>query len=362
MKKLVLILTGGGAKGAFQAGVWNRILKDGVYLGDELHRGFIPSAIFGVSAGALNGAMIAMGKNKELFQLWQMIAGFPAEIYASDFLKTENQKTILDADALGRFLFSDVNLLQKMGLLFKGGREKVLRKVLEKLKTLKALADNEPLAEKLKVLLTRGEIKSEVFQPGFVSLTDGGYYSFKHSDFDSDEDFQSAVLASSSVPLVWPPVEKVSAKGIEVSHLIDGGLRTVNPLGDAVRYACEAEGNHEYYFLIVSCHTGVLPAMQESPNLRNIVQRSIYDIALNEIRDTDLSEFLRVNALVKQAQERGFDLYSDSGRKLKAFNVKIIQPSRELAGSLDFSRSAVMDAYTHGFLLAGSVAASPNWG
>lgn len=361
MKKLIVVLTGGGARGAFQAGAWNRIMNEGLNFGTGLEKPGIPHAVFGVSAGALNGSMIAMGKNKELISLWNRIAGNPNEIYTSQFLKTEGNKTILDTEALGKFLLSDLSGFQKLGLMFKGSRQKVLQKIMDKVKSLTAISDNTPLFEKVKSLVRLSDIKSSVFQAGFVSLTDGSYYSAKHTDFTSNEDFQKAVLASSAMPLIWSPVDKVSTSQFETSNLIDGGLRNINPLGDAVRYVLNSDDSDEYYFLIISTRTGLIPAMQEKPNIFNIIQRSIYDIALSEIGDTDTSEFLRINRLVKQAERKNLELFSESGRKLRRFKVKVIEPLRELGGALNFSRTAVMDSFLHGYLSAFPIVNSPDW-
>jgi NTE family protein len=205
------------------------------------------------------------------------------------------------------------------------------------------------------------DVKSTVFQPGFVSLTDGNYYTAKHTEFKSNEDFQKAVLASSTMPLIWSPVAEIATDQFTVTNAVDGGLRNVNPLGDAVKYVTESDDPDEYHFLIVSTRTVSVSAMHDQPNVLNIIGRSIYDIALNEIGDTDTSEFLRINRLVKQVQRRNFELVSESGRKLRAFKVKIIEPLRELGGALNFSRPAVMDSFLHGYLAAQSVVNSPNW-
>lgn len=362
MKKLVVILTGGGARGAFQAGVLNRVMNEGFNFEGEKKKAEIPNAVFGVSAGALNGAMIAMGKDKELIKLWNGIAGRPEEIYTSQFLKTEGSKITLDTDALGQFLLSDMSAIQKVGLLFKDARKRTVQKLFEKLKSLTSIADNMPLLNKVRELVKIRDIKSEVFQAGFVSLTDGGYYSVNHTDFETDTQLQNAVLASSTMPLIWSPVEKVATKEFETSHLIDGGLRNINPLGDAVKYVNSKDDSDEYYFLVISTRAKTIETMQEQPNLLNVIQRSIYDIALNEIGDTDLSEFMRINQLVKQAKAHGLDLFSESGRKLKSFKFKIIEPMRELSSALNFSRSAVMDSFLHGYVTAKQIIESPNWG
>lgn len=360
MKNVVVILTGGGARGAFQVGAWNRILDEGINFGNGNEKIGIPKAVFGVSAGALNGAMIAMGKNDEIIQLWKDLAGNPSAVYTSDYLKMENSKTTLNIQALAKYILSDVGAFQKIGLLFEKSRNKTLAKVIEKIKSIKGLADNTPLLQKIKELIKLEDFKSEVFQAGFVSLTDGKYYSIKHSNFASNEALQNAVLASSTIPIVWSPVERVNTHKFELSHLIDGGIRNVTPLGDAVRYV-ESSNEDDFYFVIISCHTNGLKTMEEPPNILNIIERSIFDIAMNEVRNTDVSEFLRINELVKQATQKGIELLDKNGRKLKSFKVKIIEPERDLNAGLDFSRTAVMDSFTHGYSVAKSVIDSANW-
>lgn len=361
MKKLIVILTGGGARGAFQAGVWNRIMKDGLNFGEGQQKVGVPDAVFGVSAGALNGAMIAMGKNRELIKLWNTIAGRPQEIYQSDFLKTDGNKVKVDTEAIGKYLLSDLSAAQKLGLVFRGSRKRIIEELTAKLTSLPAIADNSPLFGKIQSLVKLEDVKSNVFQAGFVSLTDGNYYTAKHTDFDSNEQFQKAVLASSTIPVVWPAVDKITTKNYEVSNGIDGGLRNVNPLGDAVKYVNEQDDEHEYYFLIVSTRTASVPGMHEKPSILNVVDRSVYDIALNEIGNTDASEFLRINRLVKQVQRKNVELLSESGRKLRSFKVKVIEPLRDLGGALNFSRTAVMDSFLHGYLTAHSAVSSPSW-
>ena len=99
--------------------------------------------------------------------------------------------------------------------------------------------------------------------------------------------------------------------------------------------------------------------MQKKPNLFTIAERSIYDITLNEVQNTDLNEFLRINKLVKQAKQKGVELFSKSGRKLKFFKIKIIKPTRKLKGGLDFSRTAIMDSFAHGYDVAKNIIDPP---
>jgi NTE family protein len=60
-----LILSGGGALGAFQVGAERYLREEKDYRWD---------LIAGVSTGALNGAMLATGRHERLYELWWSIS------------------------------------------------------------------------------------------------------------------------------------------------------------------------------------------------------------------------------------------------------------------------------------------------
>lgn len=59
-KEYGLVLEGGGAKGAYQIGVWKALLEHGVKI----------KGVSGVSVGALNGALMCMGDYEQAKDLW----------------------------------------------------------------------------------------------------------------------------------------------------------------------------------------------------------------------------------------------------------------------------------------------------
>jgi NTE family protein len=62
-KEYGVVLEGGGAKGAYQIGVWKAFLECGVKI----------KGVSGVSVGALNGALICMGSYEEAENLWRSL-------------------------------------------------------------------------------------------------------------------------------------------------------------------------------------------------------------------------------------------------------------------------------------------------
>lgn len=62
-KEYGLVLEGGGAKGAYQIGVWKALRECGVKI----------KGVAGVSVGALNGALICMGNYEKAVEIWENI-------------------------------------------------------------------------------------------------------------------------------------------------------------------------------------------------------------------------------------------------------------------------------------------------
>lgn len=103
-KEYGLVLEGGGAKGAYQIGVWKALMEYGVKI----------KAIAGVSVGALNGALICMGDIERAERIWQNIS--------------YSRIMSVDDDAMDKLInrrFRDINIqaVTKEGrkLLIKGG-------------------------------------------------------------------------------------------------------------------------------------------------------------------------------------------------------------------------------------------------
>lgn len=79
---LGLVLSGGGARGAFQVGVYERLLADPRFAAG-------PSVLSGTSAGAINAALIAAGRSPaELLEFWNGIAADPPVRASAEFFHT----------------------------------------------------------------------------------------------------------------------------------------------------------------------------------------------------------------------------------------------------------------------------------
>jgi NTE family protein len=143
--------------------------------------------------------------------------------------------------------------------------------------------------------------------------------------------FSEAVLASTVMPIIWEPLDITP----QYRSMVDGGVRNISPLGDILE-----EDPQE--IVIINCNPERYNPLPAPPkDILKIGQRTL-DILLDEIFRNDLEEFLRINALVKEAESLGFKLHHPvSGKELKYFEAKVIEPKSPLGDTLDFSQPSV---------------------
>jgi NTE family protein len=282
-KKTALVLSGGGAKGAFQCGAekYAREVK-----------GYHWDIIAGVSVGALNAAMLAMEKYQRLYEVWNTISS--DQVYTGGF-----------------------NLISTIKLLFGA----------------KSFYGNEPLHRLLLKEWEPEKIAADM-RIGSVSLVSGEYVEFR----GGDPNMMEAVLASTVMPIIWTPVD-ISE---QYRSMVDGGVRNISPIGDIL----DADPDE---VVIINCSPETTDALPTAPgNIAKIGIRTL-DILLNELFRSDMREFVHINALVKQAEALGHTLYHpSSGRELKYYDCKIIEPQTPLGDTLDFSQAAVQKSLAAG--------------
>lgn len=289
--KRALVLSGGGAKGAFQVGALEWLI-------DNEHMTF--DIIAGVSTGALQAVMLAMGKWDRLKLLWLTI-------------KREDIMT------------------GSMGWM------SAVKMALGK----KSIYGNKPIYELLK-----REVKGELISDDIMLII--GAACLRTGEFVEVQKHWSNltqfILASTAIPIIWEPVQ-ISAS---YRDMVDGGVRNVCPLGSVLKYDPDE-------IIIINCSAPAEMAQEkEFDNALEIGQRTI-DILTNEIFRTDLSEFLRINDLVAQVDSWNhphFALLKSDGTPYKHFEHRIIQPEIPLGETLDFDRAVLNRRWRHGFQVA----------
>lgn len=267
-----LVLSGGGAKGAFQVGA-ERILRE--------EHGYRWDRVFGVSVGALNATLIGQGEYRRLLDVW---------------------RSIREQDVYRKFSWFGVGL--RIALLKRRG-----------------MYDNRPLRATLERHAAGRPFEIPV-HVGRVSLVTGDYELVR----ENDPGFLDAVWHSTTMPVIWEPVGERA--------WVDGGVRNVTPLGDALKHEPEE-------IVVIECDSGRLEASEPPGNILEAAKRSLAEVAINEIMHNDVREFVRINDLVKQAETAGVALRKPDGTPLRYCPITIVKPEAQLGDTLDFSSAMI---------------------
>jgi NTE family protein len=274
-----LVLSGGGAKGAFQIGA-ERVLRE------EL--GFRWDRIFGVSVGALNAMLLAQQEYARLMDLWL---------------------NIREEDIYRKFSWPVVAF--RIAVQHKLG-----------------FYDNSPL----RALIQKHAAGRPFRIPahvGRVSLVSGEYELVDHMA----PDFTDAVWHSATMPVIW---EAIGSK-----VFVDGGLRNVTPLGDALAF-------NPTEIVVIPCSSGESEPVNRPANIIDVAKRSLTDITINEILLNDVDEFVRVNDLVRQAHTAGLELKRPDGSPYRHCPITVLKPRKPLGDTLDFSPVTIRLRMRHG--------------
>lgn len=291
-KRIALVLSGGGAKGAFQAGALRRL--------DEA--GYSYDVFSGVSVGALNAAMMAAGKLGDLTRIWQTVA----------------EKDVYKKYSLGKLAWEFAKW--KIGI----GRPP------------QSFYDTEPLAQLISKSIEWNEVK-KLLKIGRVDIQTGRYSN--ELEVKGPSQFHGLLLASASIPVLFPPAR------VGTNRYVDGGIRNITPLGDVLVHDPDQ---------VVIITTETFSAVRARPGASDIIDyaKATLGILLKEVFYNDINQFLRINDLVRQATEQGVTLKRSSGEAYRHFEHLIITPDHSLGDGLDFDRSALDARLEHGWQMA----------
>jgi len=331
---LGLVLTAGGARGAYQAGVLKR-------LGEipALADGPSPFAIVaGASAGAINGAMLAAGgatfreATSEVARLW-------SELRVEQVFRTDLLTLGLGAAGLVRDLV--------LGGLF--GTT-----------VTSSFVDAAPLGALIARIMPKGAVAEAIARGHLYALaiTATSYHSGRSFTFVQGrpghpiwtksrrvvmpvEITADHVCASAAIPLVFPPVA-INCAGGDL-YFGDGGLRLVTPCSPAIRLgatrllaigirsarAADALSREE---LGAAEETGAQGAYLTPPPLAQICGVFLNAIFLDHL-DTDLDHLRRMNELIR-AYGGGGEVVAASGavsEPMRIVTPLALSPSEDLA-------------------------------
>ena len=341
-----MVLGGGGFRGAFQAGAlkvlrenWEKIDPDNPALNFHI--------VSGVSVGSLNGLLVAQNRFDELLSLWDRIGKKGVgEIYTSDFIDTNfdqgsdnpQLKFSIDWDTIKKYFPKTTrNLILKA--IF--ARRSIFNSFEKEFQNFRAIADNSPLHEKLKQYARKENMPHCRYKCGYVSLNSGSFFAVNACDFLTNDDFAKGVLASTTMPMVWPPVPEIRGNHFLHEQCVDGGIRNVSPLKDVIEDIKNDPSPDEYTIIIINCSSGEInPENFAGKNIAQIALRALSDIAITEIFNNDIREFISKNFIVRQVLDKhpneiiyDYDFEKKQpGKPLKYFKAIVIQPDADLLG------------------------------
>jgi predicted acylesterase/phospholipase RssA len=357
-RQLGLVLSGGGARGAFQVGVYERLLRDPRFSAG-------PIALSGTSAGAINGALIAAGRSpREMIGFWNEIADDPPVVASPVFFRTAVR-------TLARMALEE--LLRS--ILLPGRR---WRMFLQRLRNhLPPTLGSVPAFFIEYLLTTRFELVSHFLEGVAVPYvfdtarlrqrlldTFGGEriptngislaintvdahtgqvvrYVNRSTPLTRPPDYHivdaitvDMVLASASIPLLFPPIR------IGRHLLWDGGLLVNTPLAPAV-----ALGAEEIITVLVTEPPD--PELQPFPHFGRAVERTV-DSLLENAYNVDRKLLLERNRLAR--------LVPGPYREVKLYEA--VRPARDgrfdTGSYLYFERDHLRAMHAAGWRAAGS--------
>ena len=314
---LGLVMTGGGARGAYQAGVLKRI---GEIKRVQTHGNPFP-IIGGASAGAINGSALAAGSDdfalvtKVTARLWSGLR--PSDIFRSDVLsQTRNSLTwILDLS---------------FGGVLGGGHAH-------------SLLDATPLRHFLSTHLNCDRIQNNIKRGHLYALAisatnynSGKSYLFiqgmkGHPMWNRSRRVTLAtritvdhICASAAIPLIFQPVRLKTPQG--TAFFGDGCVRLQQPLSPIIRLGAE-----KIFAIGVRCDNlerQAEPMDQRDPSLAQVMG-VLFNVMFLDHLATDIEHLERLNQLLGSGQ------VSQSGiegcEKMRPLASLLITPSVDLS-------------------------------
>lgn len=189
-----LVLSGGGAKGAFQVGVLQALIE-------EQHQDF--DVLCGVSVGALSAAFLAQAKH---------VPGDPAQSAANLAAQSARLRDLWLKEIRGNSSIYDKRTGGEAGILL--GSDSIY--------------DPAGLRRLLSRHLDPQQVSGSgrILKIGMVSLETGRYETVV-ARRDNERTLRDRVLASATMPFYFPPV------AMDGDWWADGGLRNITPLAEA---------------------------------------------------------------------------------------------------------------------------------
>jgi NTE family protein len=322
-RKQALVLSGGGVKGAYQAGAMAEILKP--------KYGFRPTAVYGISVGSINGGMLATFVGQQILEGKE-----PNITKAAEELEKYWRDEITDLSKIGKrrwvgFVLWEVIWRNFHGMINVDKSIDIMRKKIVPENLLRAAGE-------------KGRLK---FYAGALNLTTSEYF---NAPYDN-KIIIDYVIASCMEPIVMPmwiiPKEGEEKKrwyrnrweGVtdwygrtfhKVKHedrlesWLDGGVHNVAPLSDAIDQGYED-------IVCVVCRPPKLGRGSFQGDLAAIGER-ISDVMTQTLLDKDILLAKKISELVKDGRLNGLEVKTLKGpsRPYRNVDLTVVRPKEDL--------------------------------
>lgn len=191
----ILVLSGGGSHGAFQAGVIYNLTNSNINY----------DYITGISAGSLNAGYLSL--------------------YEKEEIKTASDNLI---ELWSRLTNSDVYNINLYPL------------------NKQSLLDNTPLRNTLNNIINNYTLPKRPIIIGATSITTGKQKIYTERNMKTNEDMTNILISSTAIPIVFPP------NYYDNDYLVDGGLFS-NELIDPAIDRCVADNKNNIYIDVILC-------------------------------------------------------------------------------------------------------------
>lgn len=289
-KKTGLVLAGGGANGAFQAHIIDKMFHEKKW-----------DVIAGISAGALNGSVVSMNSGLYLSDMWKDIRF--NSIYGGLFSKWG-------------FIGKIAHVIR---MLYGTGKYNGLYNMDNIRSMLNEIYDPSKQFEDTRFVVGVADLYSQTYSD--IHIT---------KDTNKQQAIES-IVASASIPILTQTSNKVNG----IKHGVDGGLHVISPIKTAIKNGADT------LTIIVNRSTNRKPV---PVNGIQSVLTSTFETILDSKFKRDLSHVIEINKIIRERSSKSVQSAGDkevvAGKTRKYIDIKLIHPTKDAGDALDFSKSA----------------------